>query len=146
MKKFLPERAAKAVIVSQDKVLVLEKALSALDPTTDDASGLDLPGGRALPDETYEEALVREVLEETGLAVEPIELIEEWQITVDTCVLRGRTYLCAVTGGQLCVSSTEHRGSHWLSANEIPPTFSARSACVGGLRALENTNAQQSGQ
>ncbi len=66
-----------------------------------------LPGGLAETGETLEDAVAREVLEETGLRVEPFEFFGLYQrIMRDS---KGRTeyhyllsdYVCRVTGGEL---------------------------------------------
>lgn len=59
----------KAVIVSSDRrVLVLKKT----------GGAHDLPGGKVDAGETIEEALCREVMEETGLKLGPIEMVTSW--------------------------------------------------------------------
>src|SRR5689334_2651198 len=66
-----------------------------------------IPGGAVETGEKLEEALRREILEETGLRVEPVSLFEIFErIMPDS---RGRTeyhyvlmdYVCKVTGGKL---------------------------------------------
>jgi len=64
----------------------------------DPGSGLwSVPGGRVEPGETDAQAVVREMAEETGLAVEPAELVGR--------VRRGHydiaDYRCTVLGGDL---------------------------------------------
>lgn len=67
-----------------------------------------LPGGLLETGETLEEAVAREVLEETGLRVKPVEFFGIYQrIMRDT---KGRAeyhylladYICKITGGELC--------------------------------------------
>lgn len=70
--------AAKAAIVHNGKVLILREA-----HTYDEGSQLGkygLPGGRINPDESFFDALAREVAEETGLKVKPIKplYVGEW--------------------------------------------------------------------
>ena len=66
-----PERpylAVSAAIIRNGKVLVVQRARAP-------ARGLfTLPGGAVEPGETLAEAVVREVTEETGLAIEPVGL------------------------------------------------------------------------
>jgi 8-oxo-dGTP diphosphatase len=60
--------AVKALIERDGKVLVLRE--SAEHPTNTHAGEYDLPGGRIEPGEHLEDALLREVKEETGLDIE----------------------------------------------------------------------------
>ena len=59
--------ATKAFIIYEGKVLILRESGSYQDGTN--AGRYDLPGGRLNPGEKYDEALAREVLEETGLTI-----------------------------------------------------------------------------
>ena len=59
-----------AVIVHQDRVLLIQRG-------TEPARGVwSIPGGLIEVGEMLHEAVVREVREETGLEVEPVELVE----------------------------------------------------------------------
>ena len=61
-----------------------------------------IPGGRIEPGETDAEALVREMFEETGLAVEVGPLIGSVQRPgLDGAVIDIRDYAATVTGGTL---------------------------------------------
>src|SRR5690242_8223747 len=60
--------AAKAVVIKDGKILLGKR----LDET--DYGLFELPGGKIERGETIEEAFKREILEETGIEVEPIRL------------------------------------------------------------------------
>lgn len=66
-----------------------------------------LPGGYLDPNESPSEAAVREAREETGLVVEPTELVEIYTRKAGEFGPHGlvrHVYLCDVTGGELEVS------------------------------------------
>lgn len=93
-----------AVIVQGGRVLLVQRG-------TEPAKGRwSIPGGLIEVGEMLHEALVREVREETGLEVEPLELVE----LLDRIFREGERvryhyviadYLCRVTGGTLKAAS-----------------------------------------
>ena len=86
-------RASVAVIRDGEMVLVIERS---------DGRGLSFPGGLTWPWESAEQAMVREVEEETGLRIEKSSLFCEYEVSAETsdipCVLS--VYL-AETAGEL---------------------------------------------
>ena len=81
--------ATKAFIVHNNKVLVLRESNKYSDGTQ--LGNYDVPGGRMKPGETWEQNLLREVKEETGMNVKvgapfavgewrPVVKGEQWQI------------------------------------------------------------------
>ena len=92
------------MIVRGSRVLLIERGREPLK------GYWSIPGGAVETGETLDAALRREVLEETGLKVEPLELVEVFErITRDG---RGRAeyhyvlldYLCLARGGKLCAA------------------------------------------
>lgn len=82
----------------------------------------DLPGGFVEMGESPADATVREVAEETGLEVEPIEVIGAFtseygtsgQHTVDIA------YRCRVKGGSFDLETAEKADSAWVALADMP--------------------------
>ena len=93
-----------AVVVEQGRVLLVQRG-------TEPAKGQwSIPGGLIDVGESLREAVAREVFEETGLVVEPVELIELLdRIHRDGDRVRYHyviaDYLCRVVGGRLLAAS-----------------------------------------
>ncbi len=105
-----------AVIVAEGKVLLVRRGNEPLK------GRWTLPGGLLEVGETLAEGVVREVREETGLAVEPVELIE----LMDRIQRAGERiqyhyvladYLCRVTGGALQAAS-DADAARWVERAE----------------------------
>jgi mutator protein MutT len=105
-----------AVIVEQGRVLLVQRG-------TEPAKGKwSIPGGLIDVGESLREAVAREVREETGLVVEPIELIELLdRIHRDGDRVRYHyviaDYLCRVVGGTLLAAS-DAEAVRWVERPE----------------------------
>ena len=78
-----------------------------------------LPGGRIEPGETDAEALVREMREETGLVIEPGQLIGTVRRPAqDGGLLDIRDYAATVTGGTLRAGD-DAADARWVAASEL---------------------------
>lgn len=107
--------ATKAIIKnSEGKYLILLKSSKEdINPNT-----YDIPGGRMSFGEKPEEAVVREVKEETGLNVKPQKVFEVWTFTKEDFQLVGINFLCELTDGDITLSE-EHDEANWYSKSEI---------------------------
>ena len=105
-----------AVIVHEDRVLLIRRGKEPMK------GRWTLPGGALELGETLAEGTVREVQEETGLIVEPVELVELLdRIHRDGAQVQYHyaiaDYLCRVTGGTLG-AGTDADGVRWIERAE----------------------------
>ena len=120
--ELVSQMAAKAVIVNPGgQILVLREAAEYADGTN--TGKYHMPGGRLEKGETYWEGLEREVMEETGLKVEPQYPlhIDEWRP-----VIRGVPHhiiavftLCKLKGKAKARVSHEHDQALWVDPKQV---------------------------
>lgn len=107
--------ATKAVVIHDGKVLILRESGSYSEGTN---TGLyDLPGGRLKPGERFDDALKREIMEETGLDVKiggPI-IVNEWRPVVrgEQWQIVGTFFECEAPTSEV-VMSVDHDGYKWI--------------------------------
>jgi 8-oxo-dGTP diphosphatase len=113
-----PYLAVSAAIVRDDRVLIVRRARTP-------AHGLyTLPGGGVELGETLEEAVIREVHEETALDVVPVELVGFRQaIARDTAGRIERHFVilpfaARLIGGEISLNE-ELAEAHWLLPSEL---------------------------
>lgn len=104
-----PPTVHQGVIVGEAGVLLAMRA---------ELSGWELPGGAALPGESGEAALRREVAEETGLAVEILAHVGDY-CRSGFRPHTARVYRCRVTGGALR-ASPESPAVAWFDPIALP--------------------------
>jgi len=111
-------RASLAVIRDADRVLVIDRS---------DGRGLSFPGGLALPWETTEQALVREVSEETGLSV---QAAVPWFSYYASDELPCRITVFTVEAKGTLKDSWEGSPT-WLTVNDIRPALMKSQQKIG---------------
>jgi len=107
-----------AVILHEGRVLLIQRGQPPLK------GEWSLPGGALELGETLEEGIRREVLEETGLVVETISIVEAFDRIVRDA--EGRVqyhyvlvdFLCRVTGGSLACAS-DAAAARWATPDEL---------------------------
>jgi 8-oxo-dGTP diphosphatase len=132
-----------AVILHQDRVLLVQRAHAPLK------GEWSLPGGALELGETLEDGVRREVLEETGLIVEPLSIIEVLdRIARDD---DGRVqyhyvlidYLCRVVGG-LLACATDAADARWATPDDLSLVAPfTREVILKGFAAAQRTDNQQ---
>ena len=98
--------SVKGLIVKGHEFLALHKVSSRCEY-------FDLPGGKMKLNESAEETLRREILEETSLLVRPIRLLHHWDFINDDYLIMGVIYLCEILEGEIKLSN-EHDYYEWL--------------------------------
>jgi 8-oxo-dGTP diphosphatase len=117
------------IIVNDDNVLLVRRANPPLQ------GQWSLPGGLVETGETTQEAVVREVLEETGLHIEPVKLVEvferilrdeEGQVEYHFVLI---DYLCRVTSGDAHAAS-DVTDVRWAKLDELASLAVAPETCA----------------
>lgn len=112
--------ATKAFIVHGGRVLILREANAYQDGTN--IGRFDVPGGRLQSGQRFDESLLREVKEETGLDVKigrpffvnewrPVKNGEQWQIV-------GTFFECETASDQV-VLSEDHDAFEWIGPQDF---------------------------
>lgn len=103
----------------------------------------DLPGGRPDPDEDHRVALVREVREEAGLAVEAGALLGEHLFEVlPQRFVRIVAYACRLQGDAEVALSHEHREARWVALADLGERIAGHSLPAGYLGAIRQAACQ----
>lgn len=107
--------ALKAVIWHEEKFLILKR--TKVNPSEPDL--WEFPGGGLELGEQHEEALVREIKEETNLKAQVIRPLSIWDAKrKDGTQVVGITFLCEFLGGETTLSD-EHSAFAWVRPSEI---------------------------
>lgn len=83
------------------------------------AGSWEFPGGKLEPDESWEEALVRELREEIGVRARPLGLVEERRFDYPERTVRLRFYRVGLEPGDEPRSLEADAPLRWVSAREL---------------------------
>ena len=126
-----PPTTVQAWIDRDGEFLILERAEEPF------AGHWDVPGGFVEMGESPDEAAVREVREETGLAVIPTELIGAFTSEYGTT---GRhtldiAYLCRIEAGEFELNRDEKSDAAWVTLADMPElAFAGERQALDALR------------
>ncbi len=107
--------AIKGIIRKDDKILVLKRS------STDDFNSeiWETVGGGMKEEESPEEALKREIMEETGIEVKVVEPFRTFTFRKDTGEFKvGITFICDYISGEIRLSE-EHSDYKWIKPEEF---------------------------
>lgn len=111
--------AVKCVVIHNEKVLLLEKTVQEHEGDLA-TSKLDLPGGRVNFGEQLEDAVARELYEETGLKAFEINIADAWSIVrPDNTNLVILLYKCRCNNDTITLSN-EHKNYWWIPYQDLP--------------------------
>jgi len=116
----LPLVGVGAIIIEGDRVLLVRRAHPPLQ------AQWSIPGGVLEVGEFMRAAAIREVREETGLIVEPGELLGVYERVLRNEAQRVQyhyvliDFLCRPVGGELCAASDAEE-VRWFKRAELPP-------------------------
>ncbi len=122
MKREFPEQpiiGVGAIIIEDGRVLLVKRAHPPI------AGQWSIPGGALEVGELVREAAVREAREETGLIVEPGELLGVFDRVLRNAEQRVQyhyvliDFLCKPVGGELCAAS-DAAEVRWFTREELP--------------------------
>ena len=107
-----PRRIGIAIVEDAGRVLVgVRQANQVL------AGQAEFPGGKCEPDESPGDCAIRECLEETGLAVEPVEQLDRLQYEYPHATVDLHFWLCRLAEGP--AKESPQNGFRWQSVDSL---------------------------
>jgi 8-oxo-dGTP diphosphatase len=103
-----------AVIVKDSKILCVQRGISMLDYIS---KKWEFPGGKIEENESFEDALIREIQEELKLKIKVEKLFLTVDHTYQDFHLTMHSYLCETQNTELTL--TEHLDFKWLEKEDL---------------------------
>lgn len=100
-----------AIIKKDNKIFATQRGYG------DFAGGWEFPGGKIEPDETREQALVREIKEELDTEIEVGELFDTVEYDYPNFHLTMYVFICSIKSGDLTLR--EHDAAKWLTKDTL---------------------------
>ncbi|WP_281071183.1 (deoxy)nucleoside triphosphate pyrophosphohydrolase [Succinivibrio dextrinosolvens] len=100
-----------AIIVDKDKIFATQRGYGEFK------GGWEFPGGKVEPNETKEQAIVREIKEELDTTIEVKDYFDTIEYDYDTFHLSMDCFICSVKEGHLVLK--EHEAAKWLSKDNL---------------------------
>ena len=101
-----------AIIIKDDKFFIAKRAKEK------HLGGMyEFPGGKLLKDETHEDGLRREILEELNIEIEIKDKVGEEYFKDDVINVKIHYYFCFHISGKLTLN--EHQDSAWVTKEEF---------------------------
>ena len=104
-------RVVAAIIIENGSVFATQRGYGEFK------DGWEFPGGKIEPDETPEDAIVREIKEELDTEVEVIELLDTVEYDYPNFHLSMDCFICKIKSGDLVLK--EHEAAKWLTKETL---------------------------
>ena len=104
-------RVAAAVIIDKGRVFATQRGYGEYK------DGWEFPGGKIEPEETPEEAIVREIREELEADIEPVKLLDTVEYDYPGFHLSMDCYLCRLKSENIVLK--EHEAARWLDKSSL---------------------------
>ena len=104
-------RVVAAIIIENGKVFATQRGYGEFK------DGWEFPGGKIEPNETPEEAIVREIKEELDTEVEVLELLDTVEYDYPSFHLSMDCFICKIKSGDLVLK--EHEAAQWLTKEKL---------------------------
>ncbi len=102
-----------AIIIHEGRVLVTQRSERMSTPLK-----WEFPGGKVEPEESPEQCLVRELVEELNIRVEPVHKLDPQPYQYPDFSIRLLPFVARLISGQIVLH--EHLDYQWLTIEELP--------------------------